>query len=57
MAELRAKSESLRKEQLTTIEAAISQTDWISLKQSINRLKFIEKFLLEVDQIEDRLYD
>lgn len=55
--ELRAKSEALRKEQWTTIEAAIAQTDWISLKQSINRLKFIEKFLLEVDQIEDRLYD
>lgn len=56
VAALRTKSETLRRQQLQAIENAIQQADWTALKLHINRLKFIEKFLHEVDQIEDRLY-
>ncbi|MGR6981596.1 Fe-S protein assembly co-chaperone HscB [Testudinibacter sp. P27/CKL/0425] len=56
VAALRTKSETLRSQQLQAIENAIQQADWTALKLHINRLKFIEKFLHEVDQIEDRLY-
>ncbi|MGV6989071.1 Fe-S protein assembly co-chaperone HscB [Testudinibacter sp. P80/BLE/0925] len=56
IAALRDKSETLRRQQLQAIENAIQHAAWAELKQQIDRLKFIEKLLLEVEQIEDRLY-
>ncbi|TNG96307.1 Fe-S protein assembly co-chaperone HscB [Pasteurellaceae bacterium USgator11] len=56
LATLRDKAEALRRQQLQAIETAIRQSGWAELKQQIDRLKFIEKLLLEVEQIEDRLY-
>lgn len=56
MTALRSKSEGLQQQQLRAIEQAISVEDWKGLKLAINRLKFIEKLLLEVEKIEDRLY-
>lgn len=53
---LRDKSETLRRQQLQAIEHAIQHSAWAELKQQIDRLKFIEKLLSEVEQIEDRLY-
>ncbi|MGR3808504.1 Fe-S protein assembly co-chaperone HscB [Pasteurella testudinis] len=56
IAALRTKAEGLQTQQLQAIEDAIRQKDWRSLKQQIDRLKFVEKLLQEVDHIEDRLY-
>ncbi|KGQ70856.1 hypothetical protein A1D23_04395 [Chelonobacter oris] len=53
---LRDKADDLHKQQLQAIETAIRQADWCSLKLHIDRLKFVEKFLQEVEQIEDRLF-